>query len=76
VALICNLVQEFNGLVSKRSASLPAFLLLDRSAQFSPEYTQKNLPLYAGLGSDGLIRIIFLEPIRWFDHKIACTSGY
>jgi hypothetical protein len=35
VALICNLVQEFNGLVSKGSTVMLAFLLLEKSAFFT-----------------------------------------
>jgi hypothetical protein len=31
VALICNLVQEFNGLVSKGSTAMLAFLLLKKA---------------------------------------------
>jgi hypothetical protein len=36
VALICNLVQEFNGLVSKGSTVMLAFLLLKKYAPFLP----------------------------------------
>jgi hypothetical protein len=34
VALICNLVQEFNGLVSKGSTVMLAFLLLKKNTPF------------------------------------------
>jgi hypothetical protein len=34
VALICNLVQEFNGLVSKGSTAMLAFLLLKKASIF------------------------------------------
>ena len=36
VALICNLVQEFNGLVSKGSAAMLTLLLLGYSSFFPP----------------------------------------
>jgi hypothetical protein len=38
VALICNLVQEFNGLVSKGSTAMLAFLLFKKSTGFSPVF--------------------------------------
>jgi hypothetical protein len=38
VALICNLVQEFNGLVSKGSTVMLAFLLLKKSTIFTPPF--------------------------------------
>lgn len=36
MALICNLVQEFNGLVSKGSTAMLAFLLFEKSTVFTP----------------------------------------
>jgi len=38
VALICNLVQEFNGLVSKGSTAMLAFLLFKKSPCFTPHF--------------------------------------
>jgi hypothetical protein len=51
VALICNLVQEFNGLVSKGSTVMLAFLLLKKSTFFTPLFGHLFRPFFCSKNS-------------------------